>query len=187
MKVLLSNYNEQWPVLFEKERELLIKTISNKNVQIEHIGSTSIKGLIAKPVIDIMIGLNNPEVMNELTKKIISIGYSYIKEYEIFMPNRRFFRKVINKTTTHHIHMVEINNEFWQRHLAFRNYLRMNPEIAEEYGNFKLKLSEREWTDTNEYVEAKSEFIKPVEKEALKFFLGCIGSNFGTALILSDK
>jgi GrpB-like predicted nucleotidyltransferase (UPF0157 family) len=177
MKVLLSDYNEQWPVLFEKERELLIETISNKNVQIEHIGSTSIKGLIAKPVIDIMIGLKNPEDMNDIRKKIISIDYSYIKEYEIIMPDRRFFRKIKNKITTHHIHMVEINNEFWQRHLAFRNYLRVNPEVAEEYGNFKLKLSEREWTDTNEYAEAKSKFIKPVEKEAIEFFLRYKDSN----------
>jgi len=170
MKVLLTNYNEQWPVLFEKERELLIRTINNKNVQIEHIGSTSIKGLIAKPVIDIMIGLKNPEDMNDITKKIISIDYRYIKEYEIIMPDRRFFKKIINRITTHHIHMVEINNEFWQRHLAFRNYLKVNTEIAEEYGKFKLKLSEKEWKDTNEYAEAKSEFIKPAEKEALKYF-----------------
>ncbi len=169
MKVLLSDYNNQWPALFETERGLLIKTISNKNVQIEHIGSTSIKGLIAKPVIDIMIGLKNPEDMNDITKKIISIDYSYIKEYEIFMSDRRFFRKIKNKITTHNIHMVEHNNEFWQRHLAFRNYLKVNPEIAEEYGKFKLKLSEREWKDTNEYAEAKSEFIKPVEKVAIEF------------------
>jgi len=98
MKVLLSDYNGQWPVLFEKERELLIETISNKNVQIEHIGSTSIKGLIAKPVIDIIIGLKNPEDMNDITKKIISIDYSNIKEYEIIMPDRRFFRKIKTKS-----------------------------------------------------------------------------------------
>ena len=99
--------------------------------------------------------------------QIVNLGYIYQPEFEDRMPERRFFKKIINNKATHHIHMVEIKSEFWQRHLLFRNYLRANPEIAKEYGILKKELSKRDWKNSNNFAEAKSEFIRKVEKQAL--------------------
>ena len=79
------------------------------------------------------------------------------------MPYRRFFTKDSNGKRTHHIHMVEIDTEFWSRHLKFRDQLRNNSNYKDQYYKLKLDLAKREWKDGNEYAAAKSEFIKMVE------------------------
>jgi len=166
MKVIVVEYNKEWPKLFDKEQDLLWKTLSETVVCIEHIGSTSVPGLAAKPVIDIMIGLRNFAEADGLVPKVVDLGYIYIRKYEDVMPYRRFFQKMQNGKYTHHIHMVEINHEFWERHLLFRDYLRKNPKTAGEYALLKKKLAKRQWKDTNDYTDAKTQFIKGIEEQA---------------------
>ncbi len=167
MKVHITEYNPLWKQQFQKEKQLIIKTIPNIQLEIEHIGSTSIEGLGAKPVIDILIGLYDFSLANEQVKKIINIGYQYLPQYEDTMPYRRFFIKEENGIRICHIHMIEINTEFWKRHLAFRDYLISHPKEKEEYYSLKKELSQREWKDGNEYAAAKTEFIKNIERMAL--------------------
>ncbi len=123
-------------------------------------------GLAAKPIIDIMIGLPDFSVADKLVPIIEALGYEYFKKYEDEMPYRRYFAKNSNGIRTHQIHMVEIGSEFWGRHLFFRDYLRQNPEIMNEYAALKKQLAEREWVDVNEYADAKSEFITGIENKA---------------------
>lgn len=165
--IYLSPYNPKWPNLFEAEKKLLLKSIGQHIVEIEHIGSTAIPDIYAKPVIDIMIGVNRLEDINDETISLLEkLGYEYMQKYEEMMPFRRFFQKNNSEgVRTHHIHLVEINSEFWTRHLRFRNYLRAHTEDAKAYEKLKLELA-KQFTDTNEYAGAKTEFCNQIHLKA---------------------
>lgn len=166
MKVSIVEYRPQWRKRFEEEKQLLQAVLGEVSAKVEHIGSTSIDGLAAKPIIDILIGLPDFSVADSLVPGIETLDYEYFKKYEDEMPYRRYFAKNLNGIRTHQIHLVEIGSEFWERHLLFRDYLRQNPETASDYAVLKKRLTESEWEDVNEYADAKSEFIKSVENKA---------------------
>ena len=166
MKIEMVEYRPEWAQLFRKEKAVLYTALRPAKVIIEHIGSTSVPGLAAKPIIDIMIGLADFAIADSLVPAIITLGYDYIAEYEAVMPERRYFQKNINKKRTHHIHMVEVGSEFWHRLLLFRDYLRTHDEVVAEYAALKKSLADREWRDMNEYADAKTDFIKHMEKVA---------------------
>jgi GrpB-like predicted nucleotidyltransferase (UPF0157 family) len=155
--------------MFENEKSGLIENIGQWVLDIQHIGSTSVSGLGAKPIIDIMIGVRTlQEADTYCLVPISGLGYEYIKKYEDQMPYRRYFRKSRNENILeHHIHLVEKGSEFWIRHLAFRDYLRANAEVAREYEQLKRKLAPQ-FSDGNEYAVAKTDFIKGIEAKALK-------------------
>jgi GrpB-like predicted nucleotidyltransferase (UPF0157 family) len=167
MEITLAPYSKQWPEEFEKEKELLLDSIGKWVLEIEHVGSTAIPGLSAKPIIDIMIGVKSlSEADRECVSRIKKLGYAYIKKYEDEIPNRRYFQKVNESgQRTHQIHLVEMNSDWWRRHLLFRNYLRAHPETAKEYESLKRQLAKC-YTDTNEYARAKTAFVRDVEGRA---------------------
>lgn len=167
MKIIIEPYNPKWTIDFEKESKLLLYSIKEQGAKIEHIGSTSIKGLGAKPIIDIMIGLIDFNTANSHISAITRLGYIYVWEYENKMPYRKFFTKEVNGNRTHHIHLVGLETEFWNRHLKFRNHLRLNTEDRDKYMNLKINLAKKEWIDGNEYADAKFEFIRNIEKKQL--------------------
>jgi GrpB-like predicted nucleotidyltransferase (UPF0157 family) len=167
--IYLAPYNSEWPAIFEAEKEVLLKTLGHHIVAFEHIGSTSIPAIHAKPIIDIMIGVECLHDVNDaVISALIAQGYNYIKQYEVNMPYRRYFQKK-NKdgVRTHQIHLVEIKNEFWRRQLLFRNYLRDHPDAAQRYEKLKLELAQQ-FSDTNEYASAKSEFCNEIYAKALR-------------------
>jgi GrpB-like predicted nucleotidyltransferase (UPF0157 family) len=166
MKVFVVEYCPQWRKMFEEEKQLLQTVLGETSAKVEHIGSTAVVGLAAKPIIDIMVGLPDFSVADKLVPGIETLGYEYIKKYEDEMPFRRYFAKNLNGVRTNQIHMVEIGSGFWERHLLFRDYLRQNPETANKYAALKKRLTEREWIDVNEYADAKTEFIKDIESKA---------------------
>lgn len=165
MKIIIEKYNPNWKPKFEKEFHLLKNSIKEDEVFIEHIGSTSVKGLGAKPIIDIMIGLKNFKTSDRHIKSIENLGYEYVSKHEYLMPYRRYFTKKSNGIKTHHIHLVGYQTEFWNRHIEFRNYLRVNKEDRERYLNLKINLAKRNWNSGSEYADAKSEFIKEIEQK----------------------
>lgn len=166
MKVSVVEYRPQWREMFEEEKRLLGAVLDVVSAKIEHIGSTAVNGLAAKPIIDIMVGLPDFSIADTLVSGIEAQGYEYINKYEDEMPFRRFFAKNLNGVRTHQIHMVEIRSDFWARHLLFRDYLRQNPGAAGSYAALKKQLAEREWADVNEYADAKTVFIKDIENKA---------------------
>jgi GrpB-like predicted nucleotidyltransferase (UPF0157 family) len=166
MKICLAEYCQDWPQLFRREQALLSAGLGKAAAAIEHIGSTSVKGLAAKPVIDILIGLADFALADVMVPKIVALGYDYIEKYNVIMPFRRFLIRETEGLRTHQIHMVEIDGEFWNRHLLFRDYLRANPPLMQEYGALKRQLAERDWEDVNQYADAKTEFIRRAEKQA---------------------
>ena len=166
MKIRIAEYSTAWASLFAEEKRQIEIALGKESAIIEHIGSTSVVGLAAKPIIDIMIGLHDFSTANNLVPKIEALGYEYIQRYEDVMPFRRYFTKKRDGTSTHHIHMVACGGEFWERHLLFRDFLRENPATASEYAALKKKLASLEWNHMNEYADAKTDFIKRVENEA---------------------
>ena len=167
MKIIIEPYNPNWANQFEKESELISQVLKDHSPIIEHIGSTSVKGLGAKPIIDILIGFPNFDTSKDAIKKIEKLGYTYVQEYEKEMPFRRFFFKTKNHQRTHHIHLVQIDSTFWKRHLAFRNHLRENQKDREEYYKLKQELSLKDWKNGDEYASAKNSFIRGIEKKLL--------------------
>lgn len=167
MAIYLAPYSSDWPQEFEREKKLLLKALGDWVEDIQHVGSTAVPGLAAKPVIDIMIGVRSLEDADKhCVYRIKELGYDYIQRYEVDTPQRRYFQKTSPQgVRTHQIHLVEINSDWWQRHLLFRDYLRSHPQAVKEYESLKRSLA-KVHTDTNEYANAKTAFIREIEKRA---------------------
>jgi GrpB-like predicted nucleotidyltransferase (UPF0157 family) len=165
--IVVVPYDEAWPSLFEEERDRIERAIGPWVEDIEHVGSTAVPGLAAKPVIDIMVGVKSLDDSAILVERLEGIRYEYVPEFERVLPFRRYFRKMRVGRRTHQIHLVERSNtEWWDRHLLFRDYLRADPEIAGEYAHLKYELSDRFGEDRVAYTDAKTEFISEVVRRA---------------------
>ena len=162
MKINITPYNNKWPLVFETIKKEIKKNIFDNNIIIEHIGSTSVKNLDSKPIIDILIGVKSDD-LDKYIDPIKNLGYIYIKKYETETPNRRFFFFEKNKKRIAHIHLVKKNSKWFKRHILFRNELRENKIIRKKYQQLKYSLSKKEWKNSNEYADAKTKFIRSVE------------------------
>lgn len=195
MKVTFEKYNPFWKNQFESIKNELEKSIGFLDPQIEHIGSTSVEGLSAKPIIDIMIGIKDESELNKVPLLLEGKDYVYYEKYNEDMPYRRFFIKLKDKPQNlgfpgiihsedefpeelhnhslriAHIHTIPVSSEHWLRHMAFRDYLRAHPEVKEEYQQLKEKLSMMEWLDGNDYNDGKDPFIKKEEQNAIQWYL----------------
>jgi len=165
--VKIIDYDSQWPLLYEKERCLILDVIGHIVVRIEHIGSTAVPKLGAKPIIDIIVAVNHLSDAKKCIRPLESIGYEYVPEHEDLMPERRYFHKGKPPKEQHyHLHMVELASDFWKRHLLFRDYLKTHPEVAQEYFELKRRLATKYGSDREEYTEAKTSFIESVIAKA---------------------
>jgi GrpB-like predicted nucleotidyltransferase (UPF0157 family) len=165
--IVVVPYDEAWPSLYHEERTRIERAIGPWVEEIEHVGSTAVPGLAAKPVIDIMVGVKSLEDSPILVERLVGIGYEYVPEFEKILPFRRYFRKMREGRRTHQVHLVERSNaEWWDRHLLFRDYLRVNREIAREYAHLKYELSDRFGEDREAYTDAKTEFISEIVRRA---------------------
>jgi GrpB-like predicted nucleotidyltransferase (UPF0157 family) len=160
----LSPYETDWPLLFLAERERLCAALgeSVQDIQIQHIGSTSIPGMPAKPILDIGVSVTNFEEAVCCIPLLEQLGYSYKGENGI--PRRHYFVK--GDPRTHHLHMLELASEEWKSHLLFRDYLRGNQEIAQAYAELKRQLAMRFAADREAYQTGKESFIKAVLQQA---------------------
>ena len=161
--IVIESYHPEWPRRFNRESFLIRLMIGAYITVIEHIGSTAVPRLAAKPVIDMLIGVKNLADTPRFVSRLKKLGYFYVPEYEKDLPERRYLYKQKHKEDTFHLHMVEPESEFFGRHIAFRDYLRSHPEAVTEYAELKLRLAREFGSDRAEYTDAKSEFIKSVE------------------------
>ena len=171
-RVIIADYDPRWPVLYREEEARILDAIGHILVGLEHVGSTSVPGLAAKPIIDIMAGIDSLDNARECIAPLQGIGYEYVPEHEAIMPERRYFRKGPDNARTHHLHMVELDSPFWIRHILFRDYLRTHPEEADHYARLKRELAARYGTDRLGYQDAKDPYITSVEEKtraAVKF------------------
>lgn len=156
--VKLLPHDELWHQLFAEERTQLCKAVGEHIVAIEHIGSTSICGLSAKPIIDIAVAVRKLADGEKCIAPIEDVGYKY--RGELAIPGRLYFVK--GKPRTHHVHVVELDSDFWRSHLLFRDYLRQHPQAAKEYENLKMELAQKYKDNREAYTEGKAVFIKNI-------------------------
>lgn len=188
MQIQVVSYRPEWPNQFAVEAERIQGALQNVNPIIEHFGSTAVPGLAAKPTLDILVGLPNPEDLDSAVFPLIGLGYIYVRVYERVMPDRRYFIRVENPTGeelpvivdaevnnpdrrafahTHHIHMVALDSPFWQQHLRFRDHLRAHVADREAYSALKRQLATQDWPDGNAYNQAKAPLIAEIEARAV--------------------
>ena len=161
--VHIADYDPAWPSLFEAERELIANALELWLVgPIEHVGSTAVPGLSAKPVIDIMAGVESLDASREAIAVVENIGYQYSPYRADVM---HWFCKPSPAFRTHHLHLVPYLSELWTERLLFRDCLRSNPTVAHEYAELKLRLAEIYRFDRESYTEAKGPFVKRVLKK----------------------
>lgn len=163
--IVVVEYDPRWPQKYEEDKAAILRAVGPHVRGIEHIGSTSVPGLVAKPVVDIMLGVDRDDLDNVI-EPLAGIGYDYNPDWEFSMPMRRYFRRLLpDGAHTHHLHVVPHGGAFWIRHLRFRDYLRAHPEKAREYSDLKKRLTvERQ--RSIDYTFAKTEFIRSVEAQA---------------------
>ncbi len=158
--VTIRDYEPIWPAMYEAERRRIVEAIRPWLVDIQHAGSTSVPGLAAKPVVDIMASVRSLDDDRHFVPAMQAIGYDYVPVYEDDIPDRRYFRR--GEPRLFHVHVTEHEGDFWKRHLAFRDYLRGHPEAAAEYATLKRELAGQHGSDRLGYVNAKTEFIEGV-------------------------
>jgi GrpB-like predicted nucleotidyltransferase (UPF0157 family) len=193
MKITIEQYNPQWPLQFRQIQAELNGIIEQKDIAIEHIGSTAIPGLAAKPIIDILIGITDTAIFDIIAQSLVNAGYIYYEKYNEIMPWRRFFVRPLlllpvqerpaiitsksvwqgieHQHRSAHIHCMEFNSFHWQRHIAFREYIKEFPDICLKYQQLKMQLSGLHWADGNEYNAAKEEFILSVQQKAMEWWI----------------
>lgn len=170
--VRIVGYDLRWPLLYEMEKDLILSVAEGMIVRVEHIGSTAVPNLGGKPIIDIMAGVSSLSNADKCIEPLEGIGYDYFPEYEETMPERRYFQKgMFPKEQHYHLHMVELDSDFWRRHLLFRDYLRTHPGIAEQYYELKKKLAAEYGSDREGYTDAKTSFIESTVAKARRKLL----------------
>ncbi len=162
--ILIEDYNSDWSSEFDREKENLLKIFGSKVISIEHIGSTSVTGLGAKPIIDIMGGVNNLEDVDEFIEPLKSIGYEFVSHKDF--PKRRFFRKGQWRAGTHHLHFYQFESEDWYNNILFRNFLRTHPDALNQYHQLKKELADKYRDDRVAYTKEKAPFIQNLIKKA---------------------
>lgn len=131
-------YDNRWPQLFEQEARKMAEIFGDQVVAIHHVGSTSVPGLAAKPIIDLLVIIKDRSFVDLVLPTLLALGYEDFGEYG--QPGRRFF-PLGGDHRTHHIHVFEEGDPEIRIYLSLRNYLRRFPDRAREYGDLKLRLA----------------------------------------------
>jgi len=159
-RIEISEYDPAWPAEFEAERERIRAALdSDLLMEIQHIGSTSIPGMVAKPIIDILLMVHEGAERARVIQGLQEIGYVYWEENPD--PRRMFFVKGMppfGARRTHHVHIFDDAAER-KRRVAFRDYLRLHADTAQEYMELKRRLAERFSNDREAYTRGKEGFI----------------------------
>jgi GrpB-like predicted nucleotidyltransferase (UPF0157 family) len=160
--MLIVPYDPLWPREFEAEADRIARACEGLPLRLEHIGSTSVPGLSAKPVIDILAGVPVRAQRTPYIAALRQIGYEHKGAYG--MPGRNYFRRGVPRT--HHVHMVAWSSELWREWLEFRDHLREHPETMREYDALKRELAAAFVDNKVGYTESKGPFIRSVLRRA---------------------
>ena len=168
--VVVRDYNPDYPSMFEAEKKLLAPIFADNLVSFYHIGSTTVVGLKAKPIIDIMPVVHSLSGADSARGALEALGYEYLGEFGI--AGRRYLRKGGDERT-HQIHIFRADDTLnLERHLAFRDYLRAHEDTREEYARLKKALAEKFPRDIDGYCEGKDSFVRRVQALALSCYDG---------------
>ncbi|MDN5286292.1 MAG: hypothetical protein JWR38_2566 [Mucilaginibacter sp.] len=190
MKITITDHQGNWATLFAEEKKKISHILGFLDPAIVHIGSTSVPGLCAKPIIDIQVGLKSAD---DLDKTIVPMQqqYTYIKLYEPDWPERRYYCLYKNENDKSlptiidvddvspskqglislvHIHVFVKDTDDWIRHIAFRDYLASHSDVRDTYCQLKRELAKQEFENMISYNDAKNDFVKDVQQKAIIWY-----------------
>ncbi|WP_338324940.1 GrpB family protein [Metabacillus mangrovi] len=160
----MEKYQERWPREFEAEKKALSGALKEDILSIEHIGSTSVPGLAAKPILDIAAGVTDLRAAELYIGPLKEFGYEFV--HHPHFPQRRFFRRGEWGAGTHHLHLYVYQSESWNNQILFRDYLRNNSDAMREYERLKVELARKYASDRTAYTEGKGPFVEGILAKA---------------------
>lgn len=164
--VSLHAHDPAWATAFELERDRLQALLPGVFIAIEHIGSTAVAGLVAKPVIDLMAGLYTLDGADVLIERLCDNGYTTSAAFNATLPDRKWLMQWHDGHRTHHLHLVVMDGAAWRERLAFRDALRSDRGLARRYGELKSRLAALHPDDREAYTDAKTAFVRGVVERA---------------------
>lgn len=167
--IALKEYNSEWPKRYKKEKLLLVELVGTENiVRINHIGSTAVPGLLAKPTIDILLEIRDDTDLERIIRLLEESGYIYSPQPNNPAPHMMFMKGYTPEGFKGQVFHLHIRYSGDWNEIYFRDYLRTHPEEAIEYGKLKIHLKEEFEHNRDGYTHAKSEFIKRITEQARK-------------------
>ena len=157
--IVIVDHDPRWAERYEHERGRIVAALGERVMALEHIGSTSVPGLAAKPIIDIDLSVADVEDEDAYVPDLVAAGYVL----RVREPEHRMLRtpeKDVN------LHVCTVGSDWERRHLVFRDWLRTHPDDRDRYESVKRELSLRDWDDTNDYADAKSEVVADIMARA---------------------
>ena len=163
-KVILVPYSKDWTEEFQAEKKRLHALLGDTALAIEHVGSTAIPGISAKPILDVAVAVKTTDVLKDLIPILSDNGYDVMDAIET--KGEIVARKGPPEARTHYVHVEVIDSVFWNNHIVFRDYLLAHPEVVKEYEQLKQKMFEKYKDDRKKYTAAKKQFIQSVLETA---------------------
>lgn len=174
--IKIVNYDSQWSIVFTELKKIIKATLGDLALSIEHIGSTSVTGLAAKPIIDIDVVIKSNDLLPEVIQSLAKLGYIHqgdlgIVGREAFGRENEYVPRDGKGRTwqNHHLYVCPQDSTALARHLAFRNYLRQNADAVLAYGKLKQQLAKKFPHDIDSYIEGKNAFIEEITQLGLKY------------------
>ncbi len=163
-RVRVVDYDPRWPALFiEAEREIRA-ALGARILGVEHVGSTSVPGLCAKPVLDLLAGVRDFDAAHALVPDLEAIGYEHRPDEDI--PDRHYFRRRQGSLRLHHLSLAEPDSHHYRVTIAFRDALRADARLAGAYAELKRELAARYPYDRTAYLDGKAAFVASVTARA---------------------
>lgn len=163
MRISMVPHDPTWHRKFQREAEQLTAVLGSNAVAVHHIGSTAIPAIYAKPIIDLLLVVQDLAALDEKQPWMEALGYEALGEFGI--PGRRYFRRD-NKSgdRTHQVHAFQNGSSQIRRHLAFRDYMLTHPDAAQAYSDLKRELAAKYPSDSEAYMDGKDEFIQEIDR-----------------------
>jgi GrpB-like predicted nucleotidyltransferase (UPF0157 family) len=158
-EIVIADYDPAWPDRFDRERGRVVGALGAAALRIEHIGSTAVPGLAAKPIVDLLVTVEDPDDEAGIVRAMESAGY----ELRVREPGHRMFRTPARDV---HIHLWSDGSPEVERYLSFRDQLRRSPDDRVAYERLKRALATRAWADMNEYAHSKGPLIEAILAKA---------------------
>lgn len=165
VRVALRPYDDAWPRRFEEQRVRLAAALGHEARSIDHFGSTSIPGADAKPILDILVARGPEARYPAWVARLAPLGLTHTREDSTDQGEGQWYFRDVENTV--HVHVYPAGSRAHRRHLAFRDALRRDAALLAEYVALKRDLARREWGVVQDYADAKTAFVRRVEKEAL--------------------
>jgi GrpB-like predicted nucleotidyltransferase (UPF0157 family) len=163
--IRIVEYDPAWPAIATAEIGRIEAAVGQAAVRVQHVGSTAVPGLAAKPIVDLQVAVDALEPPARYVEPLQGLGYLFAPDPE--SPDFHFFGKPAERPRTHHLHVCVAGGDDERRHLALRDYLRAHPEEVAEYAALKRAVAARHPQDRLAYVEGKARYVAVLERRAL--------------------